>query len=58
MKWEAMIALIQMAYSFILRPLLVNAINDPDQDWDNKVLDIIDRIFQYEPWSKPIVPNN
>jgi len=49
MKWEAMIALIQLAYSTILRPLLINAINDPDQEWDDIVLDIIDRIFQYEP---------
>lgn len=45
----AVFALTKMAYKMILRDLLVNAISDPDQEWDDFVLDILDKIFDYEP---------
>ena len=39
---------LKMAYSSFLRGLLKAAIDDPDDDWDNVVLDTLDGIFGYE----------
>jgi len=39
--------LIQFAYSAVLRPLLVKAIDNPDSEWDEWVLKVIDRLFDY-----------
>lgn len=35
-------------YSMILRPLLEKAIADPDEEWDDMVLMICDRVFNYK----------
>ena len=48
MKFEAIWALAKMAYSVVLRDLLVKAIDDPESDWDDVVLGMIDRLFEYE----------
>lgn len=39
--------LIKIAYALILRPLVVKAIDDPDSDIDDFVMEILDRIFDY-----------
>ena len=44
----AIFSLMKMAYKMILRDLLVSAIDDPNQEWDNVVLDITDKIFDYQ----------
>ena len=36
-----------MLYSQILRSLLKKAIDDPEQEWDDFVLDLCDKIFDY-----------
>jgi len=43
----ALFALVKIAYKMILRDLLLSAIDDPNQEWDNVVLDILDKIFDY-----------
>lgn len=46
-RMMALWSLAKMAYSQILRPLLVKAIDDPDQEWDDLVLQALDRVFEY-----------
>ena len=48
MKLEAIFGLAKMAYKMFLRELLVKAIEDPSSEWDDLVLAICDRIFDYE----------
>ena len=48
MKLTAIITILRMAYKMILRDLLVNAINDPEQEWDDIVLKMLDSLFGYE----------
>jgi len=47
-KFEALWKLAKMAYSLVLRPLLVAAVEDPDKEWDDVILGIVDRLFEYE----------
>ena len=35
-------------YGIVFRPMLENAISDPDTDWDDWVLRICDNIFEYQ----------
>jgi len=46
-KIPAIFGLVKIAYKMILRDLLLSAIDDPDQEWDDVVLDICDKIFGY-----------
>jgi len=46
-KLPAIFSLVKIAYKMILRDLLVSAIEDPNQEWDDVVLDILDKIFDY-----------
>jgi len=48
MKAAAIMALMKMAYSSILRGLLKRAIDDPDAEWDDIVLSVVDKVFDYE----------
>ncbi len=45
--YKILFALISQAYGTILRPLLIKAIADPDEDWDDIALEICDRVFNY-----------
>ena len=45
--YTALYRLACMAYSMILRSILKKAINDPDEEWDDVVLSVCDRIFNY-----------
>lgn len=38
---------IRFVYAKILRPAIFKAIDDPDQLWDDVLLDTLDKIFQY-----------
>jgi len=49
MKVHAINKLLCMAYREILRDLLLQAINDPDEEWDDMVLMVLDRLFDYNP---------
>jgi len=46
-KIPAIFGLVKIAYRMILRDLLLSAIEDPDQEWDDIVLEICDKIFDY-----------
>ena len=38
----------KVIYKMVLRDLLMRAIDDPDQEWDDWVLGICDKIFDYQ----------
>jgi len=38
---------LKLAYNSFLRDLLKEAINDPEEEWDEVVLDTLDGIFGY-----------
>lgn len=46
-KVPALFALAKFAYKMILRDLLISAIEDPDQEWDDVVLNMLDNLFDY-----------
>lgn len=48
MKLAVIMKVMSMLYSQILRDLLRKAIDDPDQEWDDFVLGLCDKIFGYE----------
>lgn len=39
--------IIKMVYKVILRPLVLKAIDDPESDVDDFVMELLDRIFDY-----------
>lgn len=47
MKWFAIFNILNMVYGQILRPMLKKAIDNPDEEWDEFVLDMVDRLFDY-----------
>jgi len=48
MKWMIIFDLLKTVYAKILRPLLIKAIDDPNEQWDDFVLSIVDKLFDYE----------
>lgn len=48
MKATLLLKIVQMLYKAILRGLLLKAIDDPDTEWDDIVLSIVDRAFDYK----------
>lgn len=48
-KFAAIMQIMKMLYTSILRPLLVKAIDDPNEAWDDYILEIVDRVFGYTP---------
>ena len=47
MKIAAIYQLACMAYKLILRSMLVKAIENPDEEWDDFILSFCDKIFNY-----------
>lgn len=47
MKLALIFKFLTMVYAQVLRPLLVKAIDDPDEEWDDMILGIVDRLFNY-----------
>lgn len=45
LKLAALVKLLLMAYENILRPMLKEAIDDPEQEWDDMVLSVCDGII-------------
>jgi len=39
--------IIKMIYKIILRPLVLKAIDDPESEIDDFVMEVLDRIFEY-----------
>ena len=40
--------ILKAVYRHMLRALILKAIDDPDEDWDDAAMDIMDRLFDYE----------
>ena len=49
LKSNLMMSFVKIAYASILRDLLIKAIDDPNETWDNAVLKICDGIFMFTP---------
>ncbi len=63
MKTNIIITFMGIMYNMILRELLVKAIANPDEEWDDLVLIICDRVFGYSSdqsasWLPKINPEN
>jgi len=48
MKFMILFNVAKMLYSGIFRNLLKKAVDDPNEEWDDIVLDMCDRIFDYK----------
>ena len=46
--YAALYRLLCMAYAQILRELVQQAIEDPNSDWDDTVITILDKLFDYK----------
>ena len=46
--YQGIYALVCMAYR-IFRPILVAAIDDPEKEWDDFLMGLMDKLFNYEP---------
>lgn len=55
MKYTAIMMIMGMAYKLIFRTLLIKAINDPDEEWDDMILALCDGLFNYQPEDLPNV---
>lgn len=47
LKNVALWTLARMAYKLILRDLLAKAIANPDEEWDELVMEVCDKVFDY-----------
>ena len=39
---------VSVLYKMVLRSLLIKAIEDPDTEWDEFLIDFLDKLFGYE----------
>ena len=46
-KPSLILQVLSYIYSTMMRPVLVKAINDPEQEWDDVALEVVDRVFGY-----------
>jgi hypothetical protein len=46
--YNAIFKIMSMAYAMILRNLLIKAIDDPEEEWDDHVLLMCDTLFGYK----------
>ena len=40
--------LVKVAYKTLLRKLVKNAVDSPDVEWDDKLMQVLDALFDYE----------
>ena len=48
MKLALILKFMSVAYRMILRDLLKKAIDDPNEEWDDMILKMLDSLFGYE----------
>jgi len=48
MDYDKVGFLAKFLYKHILRDIIKGAIDDPSTDWDDALLDVLDRVFDYE----------
>jgi len=47
MDYDKVGFLAKFLYKHILRDILIKAIDDPEEEWDDAVLAVLDRVFGY-----------
>jgi len=40
--------IVKVAYTYLLRPLVKKAVDNPDEEWDDALMEILDRLFNYK----------
>lgn len=55
MKIMLILSIMGTLYKMVLRNLLVKAIDDPDEEWDDLILIMADGVFNYKPNPEPSV---
>lgn len=48
LKFFGILMIMKAAYVWVLRDLVKKAVEDPDSEWDETVMEIMDRLFGYE----------
>jgi hypothetical protein len=48
MRAAMLFSMLRLIYPKYMRPVLHSAVNDPESDWDELLMSIIDRIFLYD----------
>ena len=48
MKAAMLFSMLKLIYPKYMRPVLVRSIDDPESEWDEIVMSIVDRIFMYD----------
>jgi hypothetical protein len=47
--YKAIYQMLCMAYATLLRDLVKKAVDDPKEEWDDVLLNVMDRLFDYKP---------
>lgn len=47
-KIFGLLMILRTVYSYFLRELIKRAIDDPNEIWDDSLMEIMDRLFGYE----------
>lgn len=47
-KMDKVLELLEVIYAKMIRPILLKAIDDPEQEWDDVMMTVVDRIFNYQ----------
>lgn len=47
MKATMLMAMLRLIYPKYMRPVLFKAVDDPEAEWDEIIMSIVDRIFLY-----------
>ena len=45
--YQALYALVCQAYAMLLRPLVKKAVDNPEEEWDDVLMGVLDRLFDY-----------
>lgn len=47
-QWFGIMMIMKAAYHHLIRPLVKKAVDDPDETWDDYLMQILDRLFDYK----------
>ena len=48
MQITGLLMIMKAVYQHLIRPLVKKAVDDPDENWDEMVMEILDRLFDYK----------
>ena len=46
--YKTIFVVLQMLYAQMLRALIVKAVDNPEEEWDDFMLSMLDRLFDYK----------